>query len=290
MPERASPSIRRRSLAAELRRLRERAGLTGDEAARRLGWSASKLSRIELHRIGVKQADLRRLLDLYRVEETHRDALLALSEESRARSLLQTVTARFPRHYAAYVHIESEAQSMWNWEPQVIPGLLQTPEYAKAVMEGYQAMFAISPGEVDRRVETRLLRQQNISRDPPLELRVVIDESVLRRRFGTRQVMREQLERLVEASDLPNVDVRILPLDCDRPFANSAFIYMKFPRVHKVPLPDLVFVEQLEGNSYIEDEEHTNMYRVAFDYVRGLSLDRAHSRTFITAIARDAWS
>src|SRR5215467_12900984 len=111
-------SVGGRRLAAELRRFRERAGLTGEEASEQLGWSGSKLSRIELHRIGVKQADLRKLLALYRVDEGHRDELLALALESKQRGLPQKVAARFPQ-VAPYAEAEAEAESVWNWEPQI---------------------------------------------------------------------------------------------------------------------------------------------------------------------------
>src|SRR5215471_9004702 len=140
LPDRGSPSVRGRRLAAELRRLRERTGLTGEEVADRLGWSGSKVSRIELHRIGVKQADLRRLLALYGVGEGHRDELLALASESRKKSGLERATAQFPQ-VAPYVFAEAEAESIWNWEPQIIPGLLQTEDYARALAEVWLVMF-----------------------------------------------------------------------------------------------------------------------------------------------------
>src|SRR6202008_704748 len=126
--------------------------------------------------------------------------------------------------------------------------------------------FPSPPSEIERRVEVRLLRQQVLSRDPPLELSVVIDESVLPRRFGSRLVMRRQLERLAEASELPNVQVRIYRLDADEaPLTAGAFSYMQFPHVHDVPLHDLVSVEHLQGSYTLEDEEQTYRYRVAFE-------------------------
>jgi transcriptional regulator with XRE-family HTH domain len=283
-------SVGGRRLAAELRRLRERTGLTGEEASERLGWSGSKLSRIERHHIGVKQADLRKLLALYRVDDGHRDELLALASESRQKGLPQKAAARFPQ-VAAYVYAEAEAESVWNWEPQVVPGLLQTPEYARAVAELWPRMFPGPATETDRRVEARLLRQQLLTKDPPLELSFVIDESVLRRRFGDKTVMRQQLEHLAVASDRPNIEVRIYPLDWDcPPLGTGAFSYMQFPQVHEVPLHDIVSVELHEGSHYIEDEEQTYKYRVAFDYLRRQSLDPAQSRSLISTIASEVWT
>src|SRR6266498_3022495 len=128
LPDYGSPTVRRRRLAAELRRLRERAGLTGDEVADRLGWSASKISRIELHRIGIKQADLLRLLDLYRVADVHRGSLVALADEARRTGRLEAVAASLPGKYAAFLYAEAEAKSVWTWDPQIVPGLLQTAD------------------------------------------------------------------------------------------------------------------------------------------------------------------
>ena len=149
------------------------AGLTGEEVSQRFGWSGSKLSRIELHRIGVKQTDLRKLLDLYGVDESHRDELLALARESKQQGLAAARLRRASRRSRTYVYAEAEAESVWNWEPQVIPGLLQTRDYARAVRQLWLGMFPGPPSETDRWVETRLLRQQVLTRDPPLQLSVV---------------------------------------------------------------------------------------------------------------------
>ena len=284
MPEQGT-SVGGRRLAAELRRLREHAGLTGEEVSQRLGWSGSKLSRIELHRIGVKQADLRSLLALYGVDEGYRDELLALARESKQRGLPQKAAARFP--VATYAFAEAEAESVWNWEPQVVPGLLQTPEYARAVRELWHRMFPSPPAEIDRWVEVRLLRQQVLKRDPPLQLSVVMDESVLRRRFGDEAVMRRQLEHLLDVAELPHVGVQICPLDRDRPsLPIGAFSYMQFPQVHDVPLHDIVSIENLEGNYDLEDENETFKYRVAFEYLVAESLDPAASRALIASTAQ----
>lgn len=290
VPERGSPTVRGRRLAAELRRLRERTGLTGEEVAQRLGWSGSKVSRIELHRIGVKQSDLRDLLALYGVDEAHREELLALGDESKQRNWLEVVTSSFPAENAAYFHAEAEAQSIWNWEPQVVPGLLQTPEYARAVIQIWLRMFPGPQREADRRVEARLVRQQLLTRDPPLDLSVVIDESVLHRRFGDPAVMHQQLMRLAEASELPNVEVRVHRLDgADSPLPTGAFSYMQFLHVHDVPMNDIVSIEHLEGSYYMEEDEQTFRYRVAFQYLVSKSLDPGQSRDLIRVTAEEIW-
>ena len=291
MPDHGSPAARGRRLAGELRRLRLSRGLTGEEVAHRLGWSESKVSRIELYRTGIKDADLRRLLDLYQVGEPRHGELQALAREAARKSRLEAVTAGFPSEYGAeYLHAEAEARSVWNWEPQVIPGLLQTPGYVRAVMQVWESMFPAPPGATARRVEGRLVRRQLLTADPPLELTAVIDESVLRRRYGDRRVMHDQLERLLDAATLPNVSVTVLPLDGDSPLAIGAFSYMQFPQVHAVPLPDIVTVEHLGGSSYLEAEEQTYPYRVAFEHLLRHSLDAALSRDLIAGALRQLWS
>jgi transcriptional regulator with XRE-family HTH domain len=289
MPDQGT-SVGGRRLAGELRRLREATGFTGEEVSQRLGWSGSKLSRIELHRIGVKQSDLRKLLTLYGVDEGYRDELLALARESGKKGRLVQATGGFPQ-VAGYVSAEAEAESVWNWEPQVIPGLLQTRDYARALRQVWLDMFPGPASETDRWAEARLLRQQVLTRDPPLQLSVVIDESVLRRRFGDKTVMREQLEHLAASSELPNVEVRIYPLDWDYPpLATGAFNYMQFPEAHDVPLHDIVSVENLEGNYDLEDEEQTYKYHVAFETLSRRSLNPEQSRVLISAIASDIWA
>ena len=264
MPAHGSPTVRRRRLAAELRRLRERAGFTADEVADRLGWSASKISRIELHRTGIKQADLQLLLDLYDVADAHRESLITLGRESSRTNRLEAVAATFPGEHAAFLYAEAEARSVWTWDPQVFPGLLQSSGYARAVMLSWHDMFRAPLGEVDRRVEARLLRQQVLDREPPLELFAVVDESVLYRRLGGVQVMRNQLQHIVATFGRPNIKVQVVPFAGSQLITTGAFTYMQFPQAHDVPLHDIVTVEHLTGSDYVEAAEDTYQYLTAF--------------------------
>jgi transcriptional regulator with XRE-family HTH domain len=288
--DRASQTVRRRRLAAELRRLREHADLTGDEAALRLGWSGSKISRIETHRIGVKPADLKKLFDLYHVAPAHREELQALLRESAKSHWLDSVTAGFPADYATYLYAEAEANAVWIWDPVIVPGLLQTDSYARAMLAGYRAMFKLPPGDAERRIEIRQLRQdQLLTRDPPLTLSVVIDESVLYRRFGNNSVMHEQLLRLGEASALPNVNLQVLPLDGAHLIGTGAFSYLHFDPVHDVLLGNMVEVEHLTGAYYLDDEDQTFRYRETFDSLRAVAADQDQSQRMISDAARDRW-
>lgn len=291
MPEHGSPSVRRRRLAAELRRLRERAGFIGEEVASRLGWSGSKLSRIETSKAGVKQEDLRRLLDLYHVSETHREELLALAGESgRTAGVDSAAIASYPAGYAEFAYAEAEAVSIWNWEPQVVPGLLQTESYARAVIGGWYSMFNLPPTELESRVDARMARQRLLGRDQPPHFSAVIDESVIHRRFGDDSVMRLQLERLVETSDLPNVELRVLPLGGYHPIGAGTFVFMQFSEQYDVPFHDIVSVEQLDREYYIEDATDTNKYRVTFERLRAEALEPEATRDLIVQAAQEIWS
>jgi transcriptional regulator with XRE-family HTH domain len=288
--EQDTSTVKERRLAGELRRLRLSTRMSGEEVGKRLGWSGSKVSRIESHRIGVKMTDLRKLLDLYQVPAPRREELFALAREATEKSTLEVVAATFPREYAAQLEEEAKARSVWHWNPLIIPGLLQTPDYARAVLGVWQAMFPVSPSEADRRIESRLLRQQLLTRDPPIALSVVIDESVLSRKYGSKAVMRKQLERLLEASELPNVEIRVLPLDADAPMPTGAFVYMQFPPVYEVATPDTVTLEDLEGNRFLEEEQQTYRYQIAFGYLKSRSLSPEQSRDLIEQAMDEKWS
>ena len=290
MSDQGSPTLRRRRLAAELRRLREHAGYTGDQAAERVGWSPSKLSRIETDKIGIKEGDVRRLLELYRVSDSHRDELLALARESHKTGRIEALSARLPDEHADFLNFEAEAESVWNWEPQIVPGLLQTEEYARAVMLGWHSMFTRPPSEIDRRVEARLLRQQVLQRDPPLQLSVVIDESVLHRKLGNASVMRTQLEHIIEVSRTPNVRAQILPLEGNHPVTAGAFTYIKFPQLHEIPLNDVVTYEYFSGTGQIDTQDDTYEYHVAFKKLQGISLTPDQSREELARVAREVWT
>ena len=290
MPERGSPNLaRRRRLAAELRRLRERAGLTGDEATDRLGWpSSSKLSRIELGKTGLKLADLQSLLNLYDVTSARRAELTELAEESRKSGAIQA-GLRIPGEQVAFLEAEADAATIWIWEPLVVPGLFQTGDYSRVLLQAWATRFALPAAGVDRRVEGRRLRQEILTREEPPRVSAVIDESVLRRQVGTAAVMRDQLSHLADISELPNVEVRILPLAGDHMVATGAFNYLKFRQIHDVPLDDIVAVEQLTGMEDVEADSDVNQYKVVFESLTQNALDPDRSRALMAAVADEVW-
>ena len=291
MPEHGNPSVRRRRLAAELRRLRERAGFTGEQVADRLGWSGSKVSRIETSKLGVKEGDLRLLLELYRVGESRRFDVLALAREpAKPASVENAAIAAYPAGYAEFAYAEAEAVSIWNWEPQVVPGLLQTESYAREVMRGWFTMFRLPPAELEARVAERMRRQQLLTRDQPPNFSAVIDESVIRRRFGDNTVMRQQLDRLAASSDMADVEVRVLPLEGYHPIGAGTFIYMQFSQQYDVPFHDVVTLEHLDREYLIEDAADTYKYRVTFERLQEEALEQDESLDRIARVAREIWS
>jgi len=211
VPPPGSPTVRRRRLAGELRRIREHIGLNGDDVAERLGWSASKVSRIENARQTPRLGDVRRLLDLYSVEQPYRDQLLELARDAARKGWWEEYSGRLPEVYPVYIGLEVEAEAVWQYAVEVIPGLLQTEEYARGVIQPWQPIGAVPPSQIEARIEARLARQKVLTRRPPLQFNVVLDETVLLRRYGDPSAMRAQPEHLARlGAELPNLALQVL--------------------------------------------------------------------------------
>ncbi|GLW23708.1 helix-turn-helix domain-containing protein [Microbispora triticiradicis] len=282
MPEHGSPTVRRRRLGQELRRLRERADMTGDQVATRLGWSAAKISRIETARTSPRESDVEALLVIYMVDSRQRQELLALHRDATRKGWWEDYRDSLPKEYTTFLGLEAEATAARDWEPQVVPGLFQTEAYVRAMMESGQRSTLEAPGGVRSRIEVRMARQQAVLRvDNPLAISAVVEESVLLRRFGGNEVMREQLGRLIEVSELPNVELRILPLDAAHPINTGAFSHLKLPEFH-----DVVYLEALLGGRLVEDETIVYRYEVAFDYLETKALDVDDSRRLLEKTVR----
>ncbi|MEV7801469.1 helix-turn-helix transcriptional regulator [Microbispora sp. NPDC088329] len=282
MPQHGSPTVRRRRLGQELRRLRERADLTGDQVAARLGWSAAKISRIETARTSPRTTDVEALLMIYMVDSRQRQELLALHRDATRKGWWEDYRDSLPKEYTTFLGLEAEATVARDWEPQVVPGLFQTEAYVRVMMESGQRSTLVAPGGVRSRIDVRMARQEAVlGAESPLAISAVLEESVLLRRFGDHEVMREQLRRLVEVSELPNVELRILPLDADHPINTGAFCHLKLPEFH-----DIVYLEALLGGRLVEDETIVYRYEVAFDYLETKALDVDDSRRFLEKTVR----
>lgn len=286
MPTSGSPMVRRRRLAAELRRLRTSTGKTAEDVAKDLGWSKAKISRYELAQSGLKPADVERLLDFYGIQGSHRDQLLALAEEATYKGWWESYSDILPEGHLAFIGLEAEATKILEWQINVVPGLLQTEQYARQVLSGFREVAAISPAAIQRRLETRLTRQQLLTRDEPLEYVALLDESVLHRERGGRSVMRAQLQRLADISELPNVTVQILPFNRNHGLAVDSFSILQFGQDRDTSLHDVVSIEPLINEFHIEGDADTYQFRLAFNHLADESLSPAESKVALLTAAR----
>jgi transcriptional regulator with XRE-family HTH domain len=285
-----SPALRRRRLAAELRRLR--GSRAGHEVAKGLGWSTSKVSRYELGRGTLPLDEVEKLLNFYGVTDPERSQLLSLAREANERGWWEDYGDALPDEYQAFIGLEAEAASAAIWAIEVVPGLLQTEEYARQMHVGYQAVVPIAPGIIDTRVKVRMIRQQVLKRDPPLELSVVLDESVLLRPIGKPQLMRAQLQHLAQIMDLPNVELRVLPLNKERTLIANSFVIFGFnPIAETGRLHDVVSTESAVGSDlYVEGETDTYFHRLVFQSLRGDSLSPVETQALIQRAAQQVWN
>jgi transcriptional regulator with XRE-family HTH domain len=275
------PTLRRRRLGAELKRCRESAGLTQENVSRHFEWHAAKVTRIETARVAVTARDVRDLLDLYRVEDqAYREALIELARLSRERTWWSDY--RDVIRPGNFVGLEAGASGMLTWEPVVVPGLLQTEAYIRALMRTGRSSDTAQ--EIDRRIALRLTRQGRLTERRPLELLAIIDESVVRRTIGGAEVMAEQLRHLIEMAQLPNVTLRILPFGSgEHAFLGGPVALLEFQGVDAqmnrgVTRPetthlDVVYLEGLAGDSYEEQPAEVARYRKEFERLSAKALD-----------------
>jgi transcriptional regulator with XRE-family HTH domain len=277
-----NPTVRRRRLGQELRRLRELKGMTAEEVAERLLVSQSKISRLENGRRSISQRDVRDLCGVYEVED-HRivDSLMQMAKDSRQQGWWHSF-GDIP--YSVYIGLETDAASLRVYDPQVVPGLLQTRAYAETLITG--ALPETTPTDIDKRVQVRVRRQERIAApDNPLRLWTVLDESALRRVVGSRAVMREQLEHLVEQSQLPHVTVQVIPFDMGaHPGLNGQYAILEFPDAAD---SSVVYIEGVTSDLYLEKANDVQKYSVMYEHLRAQALNVEQSRQFIAKIAQD---
>jgi hypothetical protein len=251
-------------LGNQLRALREANGVTREAAGWEIRASESKISRMELGRVGFKERDVADLLTLYGVtDENEREALLTLAREANTPGWWHRYSDVMPSWFQSYLGLESAAALIRTYEVQFVPGLLQTPAYARAVI--LLGHSDASTADVQRRVQLRINRQRVLERAAPSapDLWVVVDEAALRRPIGGPAVMREQIQSLIEHSLLPNVRLQIIPfLAGGHAAAGGAFTILRFPEDE---LPDVVYVEQLTSALYLDKQEDRDQYAVAME-------------------------
>jgi transcriptional regulator with XRE-family HTH domain len=279
-----NPTVRRRRLGQELRRLREERGMTAEEVAERLLVSQSKISRLENGRRSISPRDVRDLCAVYEVEDKRLvESLMHMARESRQQGWWHAFAELSPT-YSVYIGLEMDAASLRVYEPQVVPGLLQTPEYATAVISG--ALPEVSQEEVDSRVQVRLRRQQRLAEaKSPLRLWAVVDEAALRREVGGRQTMVDQLERLVEASRLPHVTLQVMPFAAGaHPGVTGQYTILEFPEPGD---STVIYLEGVTSDLYLEKVHEVQHYSVMYEHLRAMALSPEQTRTFITEITEE---
>lgn len=261
-PAPVGPTVRRLIVGSQLRRLREAAGMTRAEAGYAIRGSESKISRLELGRVSFKDRDVTDLLRLYGVTDVERvDALVALAEEANQQGWWHRYDDVMAKWFQTYIGLEEAASQIRTYEIQFVPGLLQTEDYARAVVAA--GMPRALDDEVERRVNLRKVRQRILGRPEPPVVWAVVDEAALRRPIGGRGVMRGQIHHLLDLTKRPNIKVQVMPFRLGGHAAEGgAFTILRFP---EPDLPDVVYVEQLYSALYLDKRDQSDRYAQTMD-------------------------
>jgi transcriptional regulator with XRE-family HTH domain len=277
--KRQTPTVRLRRLAAELRSLRAATGLTRETVVERTGINAATLYRIEHGRVRPQTRTLRTLLDLYAVDQEQQAELVTLLRDARQRGWLHAYQSELPEHYTTYIGFEGEAHSVWNYESLFVPGLLQTEDYARAVIRGVLP-FA-GRDEVERHVGVRMERQAMLLNDNPLNLWSIVDEAALRREVGGPEVMKAQLQRLLEAAELPHVTFQVIPFNVGaHPGMPGSFVLMQFD---DAAIPDVIYIDSMAGDLFLEEEGEIRRYTLIFEHLRAVAISPDASRSLVAS-------
>jgi transcriptional regulator with XRE-family HTH domain len=276
VPPTSSPIVRRRELGALLKALRTERGWTAEQVAERLLVSPSKISRLENGHRGASARDIRDLCNLYGVDDDERQRLQTLAREGKQRAWWQPLGLP----YSTYVGLEEAAASISDFGLGFIPGLLQTADYARAIVEAAVPKWV--PEVVEQRIEGRMTRQQLLFRENAPHFETVVDQSVLHRVVGSPAIMHAQLEHLLELSELHNVTLRVIPYGAGAlPAGNNKFIILSFAQPE---LSDVVFVEGLTGDLYLDDPRDVEIYNTTFRTLAQLAATPESTREIIAAM------
>jgi hypothetical protein len=285
MPSTPGPTVRRRRLGAELRRLREAKDLTVDQAGEHIHRSGPTISRMETGQFRFVARNVADLLDLYGVADPEqRQALLALAKETRKPAWWHSYGDVVPRWFQVYIGLEAEASAISTFESLLVPGLLQTEDYARAVIRA--ASPELPAHDVDRAVELRLNRQKILTGDQPVQLWAILDEAVIRRQVGSPTIMGRQLERLIEASELPGVTIQVVPYTAGAHAGMiSSFTLLGFADTGGAP--ETVYIEAPTGSLYLEKPTEVRRYETWMNQLRSSAHDPSGSRRIMSAARED---
>ncbi len=279
------PTVRRRRLGAELRRLRETRGLTVEQAGEHIHRSGPTISRMETGQFRFIARNVADLLDLYGVTDAEqRQALLALAKESRKPAWWHSYGDLVPRWFQVYIGLEAEASTITTFESLLVPGLLQTEDYARAVIRA--ASPALPAHEVDRAVELRMNRQKILAEDQPVQLWAILDEAVIRRHVGSPAIMARQLDRLIEASEQPGVTIQVVPFTAGAHAGMiSSFTILGFPDTGGAP--ETVYIEAPTGSLYLEKPTEVRRYESWMNQLRSAALAPSNGSLSTIKAARE---
>lgn len=279
MPTDNSPTVRQRRLAAELRKLREHADITPEAAAAALGWSRPKLVKIETSKRLPTTADVDRILNLYGGDEAKKLTLAQLARDIHKRGWW---TAYDDILSGSFAELEDDASSIRIWQVELVPGLLQTEDYASALIRS----LGLPDDVADRRLQARMIRKALLARKEAPNVSVVLSETVLRRPVGGSAVMRGQLQALTTATNRPNISVRVLPISVGiyPGLGGGSFTVFGFPRAIDL---DVVYLETVAGGMYVEEIEQVKRCSLQFDRIAASALSDEESTAFIAALAQE---
>ncbi|MEV0592020.1 helix-turn-helix domain-containing protein [Nonomuraea cavernae] len=281
MTAQRSPSARQRRLAAILRSLRKEKGMSRDAVAERLGCSAPTITRIEAALVGARISDVTMLLEIYEVPAHTREILLQLARDARKRGWWDKMSDTIPEYFQSYVGLEEDASSICGYETEYVPGLFQTEEYARAVM-GAEPTLAPDE-ELTQSLSIRMKRQELLTSATPPEMWMVLNEAVIRREVGGKDVMQRQLRHLLHLSQQNPINIQVLVFDSGaHPAMNGGFSILKFPKPSD---PDVVYVEYWRGSIYLEAPNDVNAYNRLFDHLRARALGPDATRSLIEQAA-----
>ncbi len=258
--------------------------MTLEDAAKVLECSISKISRMETGHVKARPRDIRDLLDAYGlVDDQKRNALLNLARNADQQDWWVSYSDVLSGHYLHYLTLEADAAWLHTFEPQCVPGLLQTEDYARAIIAA--GRIEDSPENIEKLVKVRMARQEILFRANPVRLWAVLDEGVLRRKVGGAKVMRDQLRRLADAATMPNITIQVLTYDVGaHPGMTGPFVLIGFPEGDH---PDVIFLEDMSSSLYLENDGDLHRYTLAFDHIRAEALSPRRSEELIRTLAKE---
>jgi transcriptional regulator with XRE-family HTH domain len=275
------PAVRRRQLMTELKRLRESAGLTQEDVAGQLDWHPTKIMRIETGRTAPHPNDVRVMLGLYGVADSGVLAgLLKLAKDARQRGWWYSYKDVLLSRFELFLGLESEADSIRDFELSMIPGLLQTDDYARELIRG---LMAFDAAEIERRVELRMARQQILDREDAPHLWAIVDEAAVHRVVGGKAIMKAQLLHLANSAEHGRTTIQVLPFSAGpHPGQTGPFIILGFAEPTE---PEVVYMETVGGNLYVDKSEEVRLFSTVFDQLRAVALSPSQSAAMLQALA-----